>query len=411
MNQKKVAQLALDIGYHMLRSGAEIYRVEESIRYICSAYKLEEVDVFVIPATLILTVRTKDDTITLMRRLNRQIIHFDKVDKLNTLSRYITENAPDPDKANEELKKIIKMPYHSISMQLCGFALVGFFFTLFFGGSVVDAAFSLLLSVAICLVRHSMSRQQANSFFIQMVCGFVVTFPVQLLVKSGLFFQPDAVIIGALMNLVPGIAITNGIRDFIQGDLYGGMSKLVESLLIATFIAVGAGIPFLLLPYQAAPQAVSNGEWFPLIQLISAFIASCGFAICLEIRGRNLLWGALGGLVGWAVFLLSSIWTSSEFFKYFIAGFVIMLFSELFARLCKSPVTIFLVVSFIPLVPGGDAYRTMEFCVLGDFRSAASTCFHMLGVAGSIVVGVFFAGSVFKWVYSILKRGKKQEKV
>lgn len=411
MNQKKVAQLALDIGYHMLRSGAEIYRVEDSIRYICSAYKLKEVDVFVIPATLILTVRTEDDTITLMRRLNRQFIHFDKVDKLNTLSRYITENAPDPGKANEELKKIIKMPSYSMPLQICGFALVGFFFTLFFGGSVVDAAFSLLLSVAICLVRHSMSRQQANSFFIQMVCGFVVTFPVQLLVKSGLFFQPDAVIIGALMNLVPGIAITNGIRDFIQGDLYGGMSKLVESLLIATFIAVGAGIPFLLLPYQAAPQAASSGEWFLLIQLISAFIASCGFAICLEIRGRNLLWGALGGLVGWAVFLLSSIWTSSEFFKYFIAGFAIMLFSELFARLCKSPVTIFLVVSFIPLVPGGDAYRTMEFCVLGDFRSAASTCFHMLGVAGSIVVGVFFAGSVFKWVYSILKRRKKQEKV
>ena len=49
-------------------------------------------------------------------------------------------------------------------------------------------------------------------------------------------------IIGTLMILTPGIAFTMGIRDFVQGDYLSGTIRMIDALLIAASIAIGAGL-------------------------------------------------------------------------------------------------------------------------------------------------------------------------
>lgn len=406
MDRKKVVQTALDIGYCMLQSGAEIYRVEESVTYICRAYGVDQIEVFAIPAVLIATARTEEGSITTIRRLRRQQINFDKVDKLNSLSRRICEEHLELTQVEKLLNEIMEKPSYTLLVQTLGFATVGFFFALLFGSSLLDAIFAMIVSVGIRLIMLVMQRQQVNPFFVLMVCGFAVAFPIQILTRFGFTSQPDAAVVGALMNLVPGVALTNGIRDFMQGDLFGGMSKMIESLLIATAIALGAAVPLALISCPDTPAAVHD-SFFPIVQLVSAFVASCGFAISFEIRGKELFWSAVGGLLGWAAYLAFSPVIHSSFIRFCIAGFAIMIFSEFLARLCKAPVVVFLIVAFIPLVPGGDAYHAMEYCILGEFHLAAFTGLHMLGVAGCIVLGVFFAGSVFKFIHGFFKKGAK----
>ena len=46
-------------------------------------------------------------------------------------------------------------------------------------------------------------------------------------------------IIGMLMNLVPGIALTNAMREFIASDLISGMIKFAEAVITAIGIAIG----------------------------------------------------------------------------------------------------------------------------------------------------------------------------
>lgn len=78
--------------------------------------------------------------------------------------------------------------------------------------------------------------------FINLICSFIVTMLALLVVQYQLADHSDKIIIGTLMSLVPGVAITNSIRDVIAGDLMAGMMKAVEALLIALALALGTGM-------------------------------------------------------------------------------------------------------------------------------------------------------------------------
>ena len=49
----------------------------------------------------------------------------------------------------------------------------------------------------------------------------------------------DTVTIGVLMVLVPGVALTNAMREIMVGDIFSGLSRTAESILTATAIALG----------------------------------------------------------------------------------------------------------------------------------------------------------------------------
>ena len=80
-----------------------------------------------------------------------------------------------------------------------------------------------------------------NSFFINSICSGIAAFLAIILYKFGIASQIDQTIIGAIMLLVPGIAITNAIRDTIAGDLLSGITRAAEAFLVAISIAVGTG--------------------------------------------------------------------------------------------------------------------------------------------------------------------------
>ena len=65
--------------------------------------------------------------------------------------------------------------------------------------------------------------------------------------KINFITNQQAVITGTLMILVPGIAITNSLRDIIGGDFVSGLSRMIEAILIAASIAIGVGIMMMVL--------------------------------------------------------------------------------------------------------------------------------------------------------------------
>lgn len=130
-------------------------------------------------------------------------------------------------------------------------------------------------------------------------------------------------------------------------------------------------------------------------------IASTAFAMMVHIRGWNVLLAGLGGGLGIFIYDILLFFISSDLIAYTIAGFVISAYAEIMARVRKSPVTVFLIIAFIPLVPGGSAYNTMKYLVLGQTKLAGSTGLHTLAIAGCIALGVFLASSVlrlFPWM-------------
>ena len=52
----------------------------------------------------------------------------------------------------------------------------------------------------------------------------------------------EPIIIGSIMIFVPGVAITNSIRDFLSGDMLSGVARMTEAVLIAVSLAAGTGL-------------------------------------------------------------------------------------------------------------------------------------------------------------------------
>ena len=115
-------------------------------------------------------------------------------------------------------------------------------FSLFYGGTSLDGVCGGLCGVVIGLCLTLTSRLGANLFFKTVAGGAASALAAVLLIHLGVGENMDAIIIGALMALVPGIAFTNAMRDIMAGDMVAGISKGAEALLIGAAMALGTAL-------------------------------------------------------------------------------------------------------------------------------------------------------------------------
>ena len=243
MQSEKLLPIAMRIGSLMLEYGAEIYRVEESIYRICKAYGAVSTDVFAIPSSIIVTMYMEnEDAITLSKRVFAKQTDFDKVDQLNNLSRYVCSNLPDANTINELIQVIMARPEYNQKSVLIAYAIIPAAFCLFFKGTLVDAAFSMITGIVVKYLLDILYRFKSNTIFTNIICSSIGSLLAILFVKLGLAENYDKIIIGTIMLLVPGLILTTSMRDFMMGDLMAGMLRLIEALLVATGIAIGVAL-------------------------------------------------------------------------------------------------------------------------------------------------------------------------
>ena len=140
---------------------------------------------------------------------------------------------------------------------------------------------------------------------------------------------------------------------------------------------------------------------------VYAFFACIGFSMLFNIHGVGIFICAGGASVGWLVYLLTAPLVHSDIIQSFFAAITISAWSEGMARLRKCPVTSYLLVALLPLVPGGGIYYTMEHALNGDTELFLDTLMHTLGLAGALAVGVLLVASVVRLftTYQSRRRG------
>ena len=103
-----------------------------------------------------------------------------------------------------------------------------------------------------------------------------------------------------------------------------------------------------------------------IIQIISAFVGSIGFAIFFKMKGKQIPFAGLGGAVTWAVYLAVQTQFDGYFVPYLVASIFVALYAEVMARINRAPAWIFITSAAVPLIPGGSLYYTMAGLVNGD---------------------------------------------
>ena len=229
----------MDIGEQMLISGAEVHRVEESIKRMALSFGAVRVDVFIITSSMVVTVFDSEKSQTQTRRITSISTDFEKLHHLNALSRKICEGNLSEDEMQKEYRKIkVSKPYPFLVECFC-YALIAGAFTLFFGGGVLEMLVSLIIGATVRVGILFSKKAITNKIFSKFCSATIATALAYLALKLSLIPDVDKVIIGNIMTLIPGIGLTNALRDLFTGDSIAGLLRSIEAVLIALAIAAG----------------------------------------------------------------------------------------------------------------------------------------------------------------------------
>lgn len=240
---KKLFNYAILTGEVMLKNGAETSRVEDTINRILKTSNFDIIESFVTPTGIFVTLDDPSiEMISYIKRVYKRETHLKRVALANDLSRKFCAGEVNLDEA---LKKIIiieeELPYPNWLISLAkGFVAGGF--AVVFGGSYIDMLVAMIIGFALALTQVLIRKFDTSKFFEDIIGGSLIgilSIISYYYLKIGTNF--DLIIIGAIMPLVPGVAITNAIREIIQGDFVSGLSRMADAFIIAASIAVGVG--------------------------------------------------------------------------------------------------------------------------------------------------------------------------
>lgn len=239
---KDVLMLAVGIGEAMLKNGAEIYRVEDTVLRIIDAYHIESYDIYVLTNCIFATANeTKPDAVSIVRHVPLGTTHLGRVAALNQLTRDICTQDYPVDAAMERLEECKNLPFAKRVSQVffCGLGCGCYAFL--FGGSRLDAVSGFFIGLALQLFCDLLRNYKTSKFVVNILGSAFVTSAAVLLPWLGAPVLYDKIIIGCIMPLVPGIALTTSIRDFFNGDYLCGTIRMIDALLTSFCIAVGVG--------------------------------------------------------------------------------------------------------------------------------------------------------------------------
>lgn len=244
MDTQLLMKTAAIAGEIMLRCGAETYRVEDTMGHILkTADNIETVDVLVIMTGINATLKVEhENAITVVKRVEGISTDLNKIVQVNEISRDYCGSEITLEEAYEKLNNLKSTSYDRRFYDLA-FILIGMGFTLFFGGGLIDfiAAFGVGI---VYIASLSIGKDWRLNSFIQDVFSSIMIALASMALKGaiGSSMNVDIVMISAIMPLVPGMAITNGVRDTLRGDYLSGVARILEAFLKAAAIAIGIGL-------------------------------------------------------------------------------------------------------------------------------------------------------------------------
>lgn len=242
--QKEIMILAIKAGKIMMKSGAEIYRVEDTISRICLACGMDHVNVFSLPTGIFVSTNNEkqDDTVTYIKRITSSETDLSKISAVNKFSREFTTtdlSVEDGMKMLEDIENSKRYPFW-----VRGFAssIVASCFAAIFGGGPLDFCVAFIAGFFAYMLSRFLEKYDINFFIRGFLCTGFTAFCALLAAASIPGVSYSYVVIGCIMLFVPGVALTNSIRDFLSGDMLSGLSRMTEAVLIGISLAAGAGI-------------------------------------------------------------------------------------------------------------------------------------------------------------------------
>ncbi len=243
MSDQTLFRTAMLAGEIMAQSGAETYRIEDTMTRILKSSGLQSVEVYATTTGIIATLSDPSiEPITGVKRIRNRSTNLSRINDVNQISRNICNRCMKPEDAIRCLEEIRNKSYYSGSIIAAATLISMAGFVGLFGGSLMDCVIACLNGVFLVLIGKLSENKVGSAFIVDMVKCFVLAFLTMTCTKYFTGTNQNLIIIGSIMPLVPGVPITNAIRDTLQGDYNSGTTRALEAFVISLGIAVGVGL-------------------------------------------------------------------------------------------------------------------------------------------------------------------------
>lgn len=408
--QNNDVETVIEAGRLLMESGAEIYRIEETMQHMATQLHIEKFEAYVVNRGIMASCSSRNgSTQAKIANVPNVGVHLGKLEAVNALSREIeTNEGVSADEINRHLKIIRDMPDVSPLILLLSYMVGGGFFSYAVGSPISDSLCSALTGLVMGIVMYFSGKIIHTRVLLTMLGSAVVSLCGNLMYAAGFGEHRGFIILGALMLLVPGAAFGNSVREFSQNNYASGLTLLMSALLTCLSISVGVALTTELLPFAEQMTTVfsNTNDSFTDITLraVSAGIGTIAFSAMFHTPKRYYLDLGVLGALSWALYRITCHLYQNEAAAAFIPALFVALGARLLSAKRKCPMTIFLLTSMLPLLPGLSLYRAVYFLLTGSDRLA----YHYLR---SCFISAFAIAVAIMLVQQIPRRHRKGEKI
>ena len=406
-NSTNPLDFAYEAGAILLENGAEISRVEGTMRCIAGHFGVEDESFFVLSNGII----AAGEGYARSKFIPIRGASLDKVVAVNQLSREVAAGQCTLEQIEERLQQIRAMKPKRAWEQVLASGVGSAAFCILFGGGFADCLASFVAGLLLWVFVLFIGSKHLSRIVNTVTGGLLSSIICFSLYRMGLGSHLSNMIIGAIIPLIPGVAFTNGIRDMANEDYLAGTTRLLDAMLTFFCISLGVALAFMLDenlfgsflkldPLIADPQTSSF-----LVQLIAAFLGTMAFAVLFGVPRNYYFDAGFCGMMGWLLYLILTRYSAfSAVEVMFCATALVTLIALLQSTGRKCPITVFLISGIFPLVPGAGIFWTSYNIVSNQLPDALNTGFTALKATVAIAFGILAVmeingkGRIGKWL-------------
>lgn len=240
-----ILKLSLDAGRILLKNGAEIFRVEETMHRICRHYGYPNVDTFTVSNAIIVSIENEEhELFAKVKNVPMSGANLEIVSEVNNLSRQIEDGMYTVEEAAARLEKIEQLKPNSGLLQVLSAGLASGCLGYMFGATALEGVAAFFTGLILYIWIVFAGKKGFSKIITNIIGGVFITFLAIFASRIVPFvaLRPDKLIIGSVMPLVPGVAFTNAIRDMADSDFISGTVRITDAIFVFAYIAVGVGV-------------------------------------------------------------------------------------------------------------------------------------------------------------------------
>ena len=399
-NIDEVLDFCVNLSRKMIVSGANLERIQLAVEFICRAYNLKDLSIFLLSTHISISAYDSDG-----RYSSRQAsippagIHLERLKSLNQLSYRVAEITPPTKLLANMLEKASNVRDYNDMIVLIGRICAVFCLCFMFGGSFSDLLPVAFLVSLIHFMMPLFAKAGLDRLVINSLTMFIAASSAILFVYSGLNHNLPAVLISISLLVIPGIPLVNAMRNLLCGNEINGILQMLK--IFVDTMALGMGIYAAVMLFGGDSLMSGAGSLTspnPSIMVILSFIASVSFGVVFRIPPKDLWLAGLGGALTRIALLMFTPLISGRLLYMTASASVAALYAEYLAVKRRQPSTYFVYPSIIPLIPADLFFFSLTGLYLGElsrFMNHGINC--LLSLAG-LSIGFVLSSTVSHYV-------------